>query len=116
MPAARLAERRSTVVSPDGLVRPAVGAIRWDAWSGGEVTRQVERTLGPRRYHARMPWFAEVVGDDAVRIRGGRQEVMDREIAFAVQAGLDYWAFLLYPEGASMSESLRLYLASESRG
>ncbi len=30
--------------------RPSVGAIRWDAWSGGEVTRQVEKTLGPIQY------------------------------------------------------------------
>jgi len=32
-----------------------VGAIRWDAWNGGEVTRQVERTLGPKKYHGRLP-------------------------------------------------------------
>ncbi len=96
--------------------RPLVGAIRWDAWSGGEVTRQVERTLGPARFHARLPWFAEVTGEDAVRIDGGRQEIMDREIGFAAAAGLDYWAFLLYPEANSMSESLRHYLRSGARG
>src|SRR5450759_2636971 len=89
--------------------RPVVGAIRWDAWTGGDVTRQVERTLGPEKYNARLPWFAEVLSDGAVRIAGGRQEVMDREIGFAVEAGLDYWAFLLYPASNSMSESLRLY-------
>jgi hypothetical protein len=95
--------------------RPAVGAIRWDAWTGGEVTAQVERTLGPRKYHDRLPWFAEPLGDDRVRIDGGRQEVMDREISFAAEAGLDYWAFLLYPEAESMSRGLHLYLASAER-
>jgi hypothetical protein len=98
-----------------GAPRPLVGAIRWDAWAGGEVTAQVERTLGPQKYHARLPWFAEVLGDGRVRIDGGRQEVMDREIGFAAQAGLDYWAFLLYPEASSMSQSLRLYLTSAAR-
>ncbi|MCY2991404.1 MAG: hypothetical protein NTY19_26545 [Planctomycetota bacterium] len=101
--------------APRMPARPLVGAIRWDAWTGGEVTVQVERTLGPKKYHARLPWFAEVLGDDQVRIQGGRQEVMDQEIAFAARAGLDYWAFLLYPEASSMSESLRLYRNSKAR-
>ncbi|NLY01658.1 MAG: hypothetical protein GXY83_36695 [Rhodopirellula sp.] len=95
--------------------RPLVGAIRWDAWTAGEVTSQVERTLGPKKYHPRLPWFAEVLDDGSVRIDGGRQEIMDREIGFAADAGLDYWAFLLYPERNSMSDSLSLYLSSASR-
>jgi len=95
--------------------RPLVGAIRWDAWAGGEVTAQVERTLGPKQYHTRLPWFAEVVGEDQVRIDGGRQEVMDQEIGFAARSGLDYWAFLLYPEANSMSQSLALYRSSAVR-
>lgn len=95
--------------------RPLVGAIRWDAWTGGEVTQQVEKTLGPLKYQARLPWFAQVNGDQDVRIAGGNQETMDQEIAFAADAGLDYWAFLLYPEGGSMSDALRLYLSSAKR-
>ena len=101
--------------APRRPARPLVGTIRWDAWAGGEVTVQVERTLGPKQYHARLPWFAEVLGEDQVRIQGGRQEVMDQEIAYAARAGLDYWAFLLYPEASSMSESLRLYRNSQAR-
>ena len=95
--------------------RPLVGAIRWDAWTGGEVTCQVERTLGPKNYQARLPWFARIVGDDTARIDGGQQVIMDQEIGFATEGGLDYWAFLLYPENQSMSESLRLYLTSHAR-
>ena len=38
-----------------------VGAIRWDAWSGGKITGEVERSLGPEKYHTRLPWFSEVV-------------------------------------------------------
>ncbi len=99
-----------------GEARPVVGAIRWDAWTGGPVTEQVERTLGPQKYHDRLPWFTEVVDAATVRINGGRQEVMEREIEFAAEAGLDYWAFLLYPSSSSMSQSLKLYLASRHRG
>jgi hypothetical protein len=95
--------------------RPAVGAIRWDAWTGGQVTTEVERSLGPQKYHGRLPWFAEVTGDGKVRIDGGSQEIMDREIDFAADAGLDYWAFLLYPEPSAMSKSIKHYLASPKR-
>lgn len=95
--------------------RPTVGAIRWDAWSGGEITEQVERTLGPRKYHDRLPWFGRVVDDHTVRIDGGRQEVMDREIEMAADAGLDYWAFLTYPRDSSMSVALGQYLKSSRR-
>lgn len=94
---------------------PVVGAIRWDAWTGGEVTAQVERTLGPQEYHPRLPWFAEVMGASKVRIDGSPQAIMDQEIAFAADAGLDYWAFLLYPEPNSMSKAIKQYLRSARR-
>ncbi len=95
--------------------RPSVGSIRWDAWSGGSVTAQVERSLGPKKYHDRLPWFAEVLDEDRVRIDGSPQSVMDREIAFAADAGLDYWAFLIYPESNSMSAAVKQYLISSKR-
>ncbi len=103
-------------VEPSAPSRPLVGAIRWDAWSGGDVTKQVEGTLGPKKYRDRLPWFADVLDDDHVRIVGGTQEIMDREIEFAAQAGLDYWAFVLYPENQSMSLGLQLYRQSNVAG
>lgn len=92
-----------------------VGAIRWDAWSGGDITEQVERTLAPKKYHNRLPWFAEVTDDATVSISGGSQHVMDSEIEFAATAGLDYWAFLVYGKDQSMSVSLKQYLRSQKR-
>jgi len=94
---------------------PIVGAIRWDAWTGGKVTKVVEKTLGPQKYHFRLPWFAEVASDGSVRIDGSPQTVMDQEIAFAADAGLDYWAFVLYREKDPMSDALRSYLQSKAR-
>ncbi len=105
----------SKVKSPERSKQVTIGAIRWDAWSGGDVTKQVERTLGPKKYHDRLPWFSEVINDSTVSINGGYQEVMDREIGFAASAGLDYWAFVLYDRNMSMSEGLKLYLESEQR-
>jgi len=97
--------------------RPIVGAIRWDAWHGSASTvgEVVEGTLGPQRYHHRLPFFAEVLSDTEVRIVGNTQETMDREIAYAHGAGLDYWAFVIYPPDLAMSEGLKLYLSSERK-
>ena len=105
----------SVSFSQESQSRAVVGAIRWDAWTGGNVTEQVERTLGPKKYHGRLPWFAEVIGDNKVHIDGGSQKVMDQEIDFAADAGLDYWAFLLYPESTSMSDAFKKYLSSSKR-
>ena len=101
--------------APRDPAQPLVGAIRWDAWTGGWVTETMQKTLGPAKYHERLPWFAEVKGDGQVKIDGSRQIIMDTEIAWAASAGLDYWAFLLYPESDVMSVSLAQYLKSPRR-
>ena len=104
--------------------RPLLGAIRWDAWHtptngpehggrGGPV-RAMEASLSPRQYQHRAPFFAKAVSEDEVRIDGYTQAIVDREIAYA-KGILDYWAFLLYEEGNSMSQGLDLYLSSEHK-
>jgi hypothetical protein len=95
--------------------RPTVGAIRWDAWSGGDVTTQVEQTLSPEKHRFRLPWFAAVDASGRARINGAADGVMEKEIAYAKGAGLDYWAFLAYPEADAMSSALARYLRSPKR-
>jgi hypothetical protein len=94
-----------------------VGAIRWDAWVGntGAVGTAVHRTLAPSKWHYRMPFYARVLGDNAVEIDGSSQAVMDREIEYAAAAGLDYWAFVTYNEDDPLSLALKRYLASPVR-
>ncbi len=101
-----------------GASRPVVGAIRWDAWHGDKslVGRAVERSLGPGRWHDRLPFFGRIVSEDRVEVRGDTQAVVDREIAYAAGAGLDYWAFCYYPDAPAMNYGLDLYLTSPHRG
>ena len=73
---------------PAGQARPIVGAIRWDAWYGrGGPVAEVERSLGPKKFHFRLPFFAHVLGDDKVSINGDSQETIDKEIALAPRRG-----------------------------
>jgi len=97
---------------------PIVGAIRWDAWYGqdGPVC-SVEKSLGPPKYHFRLPWFARVTGEETVDIDGDSREIMDKEIACAARAGLNYWAFVDYGEGSPMMRAFTRYLdAGDKRG
>ncbi len=98
--------------------RPIVGAIRWDAWHGdaSEVGLIVERTLSPAHWHDRLPFYAAIPEEHAVEVRANTQEIMDQEIAYARDAGLDYWAFVIYPEDDPLSLGLKLYLSSEKKG
>lgn len=97
--------------------KPIVGAIRWDGWYGvGGVVKQTESSLGQRKYHFRLPWFARVLGDDRVSINGDSQTVVDQELAYAAQAGLNYWAFVDYAcESADMHIALNRYLATKDK-
>ena len=97
--------------------RPIVGAIRWDGWYGeGFVVRQTEASLGQPKYHFRLPWFARVVGEDKVSINGDSQAIIEQEIAYAAQAGLNYWAFVDYwHEDPNMHLALNRYLGAKNK-
>ena len=100
--------------------RPLVGAIRWDAWThwaGENEWGGYEACLGPRQWHDRLPFYARVVSDEKVEIRADTQEIMDQEIAYASEGGVDYWAFGWYhpqgwPNAENMTRSFDLYLSS----
>jgi hypothetical protein len=100
------------------------GAIRWDAWIGDlgsglvdaqSVGLQVERSLNPHQYHYRAPFFSREIGTDSIQIRGTTQAIMDQEIGYAKNAGIDYWAFCWYPPHSGLDTARQLYLASEHR-
>lgn len=94
--------------------RVLVGAIRWDAWHGpaSEVGLTAEKTLAPARWHYRLPFYGKILGEYAVEARGNTQAIMDQEIAYAHAAGLDYWAFVIYPEEHALSLGIQHYLSS----
>ncbi len=109
--------RDAATVETASVERPTVGAIRWDAWHGpaSRVGLIVEKTLAPARWHQRLPFYGRVVGESAVEVRGDTQAIMDQEISYASEAGLDYWAFVIYPEEEALSSGLKLYLSSDYR-
>lgn len=102
--------------SPDET-RPSVGAIRWDGWVGdlNKAGLEVEYTMGPPKYHYRAPFYSKKIAGDSIQCRATSQEIIDREIAYAKQAGLDYWAFCWYPPHTGLDTARQLYLASRHK-
>lgn len=92
---------------------PLIGAIRWDAWfPGNTYPGFVERSLYTD-YSFREPfygWYNFDVPNAA--------QIMDDEINYAADAGLDFWAFVWYPANdphpgiQRMSGCLDLYMKS----
>jgi len=111
----------TSIAYAEGKGSTLVGAIRWDAWVGDlntdgvgapYVGHQVEATLGPNKYHFRLPFFAVETGTDSVQARELTQSVMDQQIAYAKNAGIDYWAFVYYPDNSGMDTARNLYFSS----
>ncbi|MBQ6107594.1 MAG: glycoside hydrolase family 99-like domain-containing protein [Thermoguttaceae bacterium] len=119
--------------------RPLLGAIRWDAWygtipdeglraatswpganpeskAGPNPGGEAQRNLKPERFEYRRPFFSTMdEKGNLVEINGNRQEVMDQEIDYAVRAGLDFWAFTVYPEDCPLSLCFQKFISSPKK-
>ena len=95
-----------------------VGVIRWDGWVGNKgswhIGPIVERTMGPEKFHYRAPFFSKVISKDSISIDGTTQEIMDMEIAYAKDAGIDYWAYCYYPDGCGLELPRKLHQSSRN--
>lgn len=125
-----------------GRRRPLVGAIRWDAWygmlpgtiqlpdptryPGYDTTRtrapsrdpgkEAQRSLAAEPWRYRWPFFTELNEDGSAKaFNENRTEILEKEIDYAVQAGLDYWAFDAYPEDCPLSYTLKTFLTCKNR-
>ena len=102
--------------------RVTVGAIRWDAWFA-DATNPYEKNLSDKRWRGRLPFYAKIISDTEVQVRGDTQEAVDKEIAYAKNGGIDYWAFLYYSPATRndgfkhdyMNRARRLYLSSKHK-
>ncbi len=83
------------------------GAIRWDAWVESENDNdpafQVQRSLSKKEFHWRAPFFAEVTEEGKITIPEYNQEVFDKEMEYAIEAGVDYFAYVWYDSSMKAS-------------
>lgn len=102
---------------------PLIGAIRWDAQVGDmyDYATMENRFLSPKEYRNRIPFYGKLLPDGSVHLDATDPSVMEQEIAYASEAGLDYWAFLTYENntpghwGYGLGLQLENYLNSPSK-
>ena len=80
-----------------------VGVINWDCslprntYFGYYQTR----TLSPKKYRYATPYYADILGEDRIDYHVRDQAEFDRELCYAIDAGIDYFAYVFYPKTAS---------------
>ncbi len=97
-----------------------VGTIRWDAFTkstpdGMDPASQVARVLSPAKYHAQAPFFSIVNDDGTIAFPEYTVETWEKEAEYAVNGGLDYFAYLWYETTDAMSQPRKLHLQSEKK-
>jgi hypothetical protein len=99
--------------------RPLIGVIRWDGQSGFDAKQvgcEEEIALGSSQWQYRLPFYAQKPTGDSCRLRRAiTQEVIDREIAYAKEGGVDYWAFCWYANEYYLSTARHLYEKSKHK-
>jgi len=97
----------------------AVGAIRWDGQVGDNAVGELsgvgpeeERAMAPNQWHFRLPFYATEPTANSDTLNGTTQAIMDQEIAYAKDAGIDYWAFDWYGSETGLQTARNLYLSS----
>ena len=112
---------RAADAALDAAATPMLwGAIRWDAFvnsSGdpGDPGQITARVLRPAIWHDRLPWYSYVDPVSGnVTFDDSAPAVIDTEIAQSVAAGIDHWAFDVYPPDSDLSSALYAYLNSSS--
>ena len=80
-----------------------VGVVQWDCsmpsntWWGQYQTR----TLSPKKFRTATPFYADILGEDKIDYHWRTQEEFDVELQYAIDAGIDYFAYVFYPDEGS---------------
>ncbi len=101
-----------------GFETTQIGAIRWDAYfetgsSATAVSDQVAACLSPAKYHWTAPFFAQVGADGKVSFPKETIELWEEEAEYAIDAGIDYFAYLWYDSNDKMSYARKFHTQSD---
>ena len=87
--------------------QPIAGAIYWPGWTENS---KWANNLKPKEWNSRLPFYAKF-SQGKFEVRSDNQAVMDQEIKYAKDAGLDYFAFDFSSD--EKGTGLPLFLASK---
>lgn len=89
---------KASIAKMDRRLR--VGVVNWDCSLSSDTYfgSYQTRTLSPGRYRSWTPFYAQILGENKIEYPLRGQEEYDRELQFAIDSGIDYFAFVFYPE------------------
>lgn len=104
----------SAITRPDST---RIGAIRWDAFyktngSAANVSDQVAKALSPAKYHWTAPYFSIVNSDNTISFPEYTMDIWEEEADYAIDAGLDYFAYVWYETTDAMSAARKYHVQS----
>ncbi len=88
-----------------------VGVVNWDC----SLTRDTFfgyyqlRTLSPKKYREFTPYYADIVKENRIEYHVRDQKEFDRELGYAIDAGIDYFTYVYYPEQGSREHNSVTY-------
>lgn len=118
-----VSENDKSIPEKTAITRPEktlIGTIRWDAFeestpNGTDAPSQVARVVSPAKYHWVAPFFANIENDGTVSFPEYTVKTWEQEAKYAVEGGLDYFAYLWYETSDIMSKPRKLHLQSEQK-
>ena len=81
-----------------------IGTVNWDA----SLTKDSYfgfyqiRSLSQAKYRTWVPFYADILDDERIDYHARTPEEYCRELQYAVDAGIDYFAYVWYPEEGSL--------------
>ena len=84
-----------------------VGVVNWDcSHPSSERWGQYQtRTLSPKKFRTYTPYYADILGEDKIEYHWRNQEEFDRELQYAIDAKIDYFAYVFYGEQGSRAHA-----------
>ncbi len=82
-----------------------IGVVNWDASLPPDTYfgMYTSRSLCPKKYRSRTPFYANIINEDKVEYHYRSLEEFEKELQFAIDANIDYFAYVWYPEEGSRS-------------
>ena len=80
--------------------RPRIGVVNWDAIYPGDTYfgGYAHRSLANGAHKNRLPYFAKEDENGGFYFQERTGEEYDRELTFAIDAGIDFFMYCWYPE------------------
>lgn len=115
----KIGERKREILPVKRQDRAYIGTIRWDAFTestpdGIIPASQVARVLSHKEYHNQAPFFSLVEGEK-VSFPEYTMDIWEKEADYALQGGMDYFAYLWYETTDEMSQPRKMHLKSPNK-